>query len=343
MQNKIWDWMQVEVTSLCNANCNYCPHTVYKKNWANRHLEMEIFKKLISHLDKIKLIYFQGWGEPFLNPKLFDMIEIAKKLGCRVGTTSNANLIDKELSERIVVSRIDNISFSLAGVDKDNDIHREGTSIERVLNAIDEINKAKKKLKINLPKINIAYLLFPSELGKIHNLPDLLKGRGIYQIVISTLDFIPTSKFENESLKFNNLNESYEFQKKIKKLIELGKDYGLEIYCNVPILTNKLKTCSENPERSFFLGSDGSVSPCVFTNLPLILNSTDDNKNYNKLVFGNIEEDDLIKIWNSKEYKDFRASFEKELCNMPCKDCLKRYIFPIETTFDSTFVSIPIS
>ncbi|PMP85793.1 MAG: hypothetical protein C0174_03310 [Thermodesulfobium narugense] len=216
MENKIWDWIQVEVTSFCNASCNYCPHTVYKENWINRHFEMETFKKLIPHLNKTKLVYLQGWGEPFLNPKLFDMIEIAKKSGCRVGTTSNANLIDKGLSEKIVDSELDNISFSLAGVDKNNNLYRKGTSIERVLNAINEINKVKKKLKSNLPVINIAYLLFPSELENIYKLTDLLKGRGINQVVISTLDFIPTSKFKNESLKFNNLNESHEFQKKLK-------------------------------------------------------------------------------------------------------------------------------
>ncbi|MGC8483164.1 MAG: SPASM domain-containing protein, partial [Thermodesulfobium sp.] len=216
------------------------------------------------------------------------------------------------------------------------------TSLERVLNAIDEINYTKKKLKVNFPKINIAYLLLASGLEKIHKLPNLLKGRGIEQIVISTLDFIPTENFNNESLRFKDLNQSNDFQKEIKKLVDHGKDFGLEIYCNVPILSEKLPTCSENPEKSLFIGSDGSVSPCVFTNLPLESDSVN-AENYIKIIFGNITKKDLGEIWNSKDYKDFRSSFEDNSGFMPCKNCLKRYIYPIETTFNSNLVYLPFS
>ncbi len=125
-----------------------------------------------------------------------------------------------------------------------------------MLKAIDEINYTKKKFKVNFPKINIAYLLLASGLEKIHKLPNLLKGRGIEQIVISTLDFISTENFKNESLRFKDLNQSNDFQKEIKKLVDHGKDFGLEIYCNVPIFSEKLPTCSENPEKSLFIRSD---------------------------------------------------------------------------------------
>jgi radical SAM protein with 4Fe4S-binding SPASM domain len=268
------------------------------------------------------------------------MIEFAKKLGCRVGTTSNANLIDSVISEKIVTSKLDSISLSLTGVDKDNDFYRKGTSLERVLYAIHEINYTKNKFKVSYPKINIAYLLLTSGLRKIHKLPNLLKGRGIDQVVISTLDFIPTEDFKKESISFNNIKEAFELHKKMKKVIDSGKDFGLQIYCNIPILSEKLKSCSENPENSLFIGSDGSVSPCVFTNLPLKSESKD-AENYNKVNFGNIVNEDLDEIWNSKDYKDFRSSFEEDCCFMPCKNCFKRYIYPLETTFNSSLVYLP--
>lgn len=340
MINKIWDWIQIEVTSFCNASCRYCPHTTYKTVWINRHLEFELYKTLEQHLHKTELVYLQGWGEPFLNPQIFDMIDFAKKSGCRVGTTSNANLIDMNLSEKIVMSKLDSISLSLTGVDKDNDYYREGTSLENVLNAIDQINYIKKKLKTDVPKINIAYLLLASGLDKIHKLPNLLKGKGIDQVVISTLDFVCTDDFKKESLSFKDLNESNDFQKRIKKLVDDGKDLGLDIYCNIPILSEKLLTCSENPEKNLFIGSDGSVSPCVFTNLPLKSDSIA-AEHYNKITFGNIAKDDLGEIWKSKDYKDFRSSFEGNFAFIPCKSCLKRYIYSVETDFNSSLAYLP--
>lgn len=32
------DWLQVEVTSFCNASCLYCPRPAYGNTWRNRHL-----------------------------------------------------------------------------------------------------------------------------------------------------------------------------------------------------------------------------------------------------------------------------------------------------------------
>jgi molybdenum cofactor biosynthesis enzyme MoaA len=71
--NICFDWIQVEISSYCNASCVYCPYTVYKKNWQNRHLPLELFKKLIPALRSTKLAYLQGWGEPFTRPHSFQV------------------------------------------------------------------------------------------------------------------------------------------------------------------------------------------------------------------------------------------------------------------------------
>ena len=84
-----FDWIQVEVSSFCNAACVYCPHTVYRNQWLNKHMTLETFEHLVPAFRNTKLVYLQGWGEPFLNPYFFTMAERAKKAGCRVGTTTN--------------------------------------------------------------------------------------------------------------------------------------------------------------------------------------------------------------------------------------------------------------
>jgi len=37
------DGIQVEITTACNAVCRYCPHTVYRRQWTDRHLSRETF------------------------------------------------------------------------------------------------------------------------------------------------------------------------------------------------------------------------------------------------------------------------------------------------------------
>ena len=76
-----FDWIQVEVTSHCNALCIYCPRTVFKESWEDRHLSLETFKRLKPVLSRTDLVHLQGWGEPLLNPSFFDMAALARAHG----------------------------------------------------------------------------------------------------------------------------------------------------------------------------------------------------------------------------------------------------------------------
>lgn len=90
------DWVQIEITTSCNASCVYCPHTILKSCWQNKHMSLEVFKKIIPLIKNSKLIYLQGWDEPLLNKSIFDMIRICKENGRKVGFTTNGMLLDKE-------------------------------------------------------------------------------------------------------------------------------------------------------------------------------------------------------------------------------------------------------
>lgn len=75
------DWIQVEVTSSCNAACSYCSRTAYRRNWQDRFMPLETFERLMPSLRRASLAYLQGWGEPFLHPDLPAMIRLAKTAG----------------------------------------------------------------------------------------------------------------------------------------------------------------------------------------------------------------------------------------------------------------------
>ncbi len=312
------NWVQLEISGLCNARCFYCPHTIYRKDWRSRNFSFGEFLKLAPYFEKIKLLYLQGWGEPFCNPEFFNILKFAKEKNCVVGTTTNGMLLEDIQLERIVNLKLDIIAFSLTGIEK-NDVLREGTKIERIFQVIKELNSIKTRKRTLYPKINIAYMLLKSNIEELDEIPFIFKDKGINDIIISLLDFIPEDKLTNESIVPKTEVEYEEFKNKFLKIKNLGIQNNLNIYFNLSHPYKKRDICSEQPNNSLFINSLGYVAPCVFKGIPL--------ERKDNLYFGNINEKTLFKIWNDKDYKNFRKIFYSGKIPYACEACNKLRIW----------------
>ena len=323
------DWIQVEVTSCCNAACLYCPRTVYRDVWLNRNLSLEVFERLMPAFKKTQLVFLQGWGEPFLNSELLKMVRMAKEAGCKVGTTTNGMLLNTKTIHQVVECGMDVLAFSLAGVDESNDSIRQGTSFDRVLEAIRILHETKKKLGNKLPAIHIAYLLLRSKIDDFERLPLALQGLGISQIVVSTLDFVPCEELEGETIISSTVNEYKELRVRLDAVKAVCKQLGIRVHYQLHRPGERRSTCTENVLRAFFVSSDGMVSPCVFVNLPVsqkIHIFHDGKKRYRRLAFGNVSDTPVGNIWRKKAYRDFRKAFYENRLPGICEDCPKLFV-----------------
>ncbi len=321
-----FDWIQVEVTSACNAACTYCPRTAYKGSWADRHLPMQTFRKLESALPKTRHLHLQGWGEPFLHPDFFEMVVIGKEAGCTVGTTTNGMLLHRETIERVVESGMDIIAFSLAGTGGENDRIRRGTRLAKVLEAMRALKEEKVRRGVETPAIHVAYMLFRSGIGNLRNLPRLLEGRGVTDVVISFLDFIPDEELQSEAMAPTTEAEYEELRLRLEEVREEGRHHHLRVHHPLQAGGEREDGCSENVQGAVCIASDGSVSPCVYTNLQVrgVQNVTQGEKReYERMVFGNIQERPLGAIWRDKTYSAFRNSFHKKTLFPSCMGCPK--------------------
>lgn len=323
-----FDWIQIEVTSYCNAMCAYCPHTVYRDIWASRHLDLDTFERLVPYFSKANLVFLQGWGEPFLHPHFFTLVKRAKQAGCLVGTTTNGTLMEAEMAKEIVTSGMDILAFSLAGVGEEHGKWRQGSTFWQVLEAIDEVVTAKRYYRTLKPDIHVAYMLLRSGLESLPKLPMWLQGRGIKQVVINTLDFLPSPELEEEVIYLEPAKEQARVKRLLEEVVREGRKKGLEIYYYLIDPDRAPGLCTENVLHSLFIGSDGSVSPCVFTNLPVsgtpLRYTRSGALPVAKLTFGNVREAPLDSIWRSPAYREFRSSFLKRV-DPACQGCLKPY------------------
>lgn len=320
------DWIQIEVTSHCNAECVYCPHRVYKQSWQNSHIPVETFENLLPAFRRTRLVHLQGWGEPLLHPRFFEMVRIARECGCQVGTTTNGMLCTGPMADRMVSEGLRVVGFSLAGTDESQDTIRRGTRLKAVLQAMNRLGESKKRLGSSLPDIHVAYIWLRSQLEAIKQLPGLLEGTGVSQVVVSTLDFVLHQDFAAEALHARDNEEEAFLHGIISEVVKDGRKRGLDIHFRLVARHRPPGICTENVTRALFVSARGLVSPCVFRNLPVVdihergeaglCSST-------SLIFGDINDQSLSSIWRQKAYRAFRRQHARGRGTDCCGDCAK--------------------
>jgi MoaA/NifB/PqqE/SkfB family radical SAM enzyme len=322
-----FDWVQVEVTTYCQAACSYCPHMVYQENWTSQHLAPATFRRLLPILNRARLVHLQGWGEPLLHPDFFTMVSLARQAGCQVGTTTNGMFLDADGLRRVVDLEMSVIAFSLAGVGDNNDAVRRGTRFATVLEKIETLSEIKARKGARIPKVHVAYMLLRSGLDDLALLPQALEGLGVSQVVVSTLDFVAGPSLAQESLKLAAPEEYREIAARLDEVADRARGQGLEIHVQLAPPRDWPNPCSENIARAFCVAADGAVTPCVFLNLPVEAEtymSREGEDLYRRLSFGFAEEDQsLLRTWRSPEYRKFRLVWARGHTPLACRGCLK--------------------
>ena len=326
MQWKHWfapypelDHVQLEVSTFCNALCAYCPRTTAGNSWNNIHLTPATLRPLLRHLPSVPYVHLQGWGEPLLNPQFFDLIELVKAHSCRCGTTTNGILLNKSTAEKLVHSGIDLVAFSLTGAGASHDRFRQGAPLAAVLQGIRTLAVAKGFNRKTGPTIHIAYMLLQDGVDEIDNLPGLLEGLAVNEIVVSTLDHVPHPVLADQAF-VRKSPEWVAVAEKMTKIKTRLAAAGTRLFFDAETATSAehSSTCSARVDRALIIAADGGIHPCVFANLP------DSAIGRKRKCFGSLSREGLDKTWWSDRYQSFRASFSNKKFDELCINCPKR-------------------
>ncbi|MGD9731209.1 MAG: radical SAM/SPASM domain-containing protein [Desulfamplus sp.] len=119
--------INIDPSDICNFQCKFCPtgnKSLMKKTHGRNHgiMDFQLYKKIVDDISEfekpIKVLRLYKDGEPFLNPKLAEMIEYAKSKKCidRIDTTTNAVLLNPKTNIEIVEAGLDRINISIEGI-----------------------------------------------------------------------------------------------------------------------------------------------------------------------------------------------------------------------------------
>lgn len=133
MFNRIY----IEITNICNLNCDFCPTTSRIK----KSMSEEDFEKIILKIkDYTNHIYLHVKGEPLMHSNLDGILKIANKYNMNVNITTNARLLEDKLNI-INNNKIRQLNISLHSYNNIDDI-------KKLLNTIDKVNNSYISLRL---------------------------------------------------------------------------------------------------------------------------------------------------------------------------------------------------
>jgi radical SAM protein with 4Fe4S-binding SPASM domain len=277
----------LEVTSICNLKCPMCPRTFSPRKFG--HMPLSVFTRLIDEIaayDERRLVEqlaLQGYGEIFLHPEWFEIIEYAstKIKNAHVRLDSNGTLMKPSIVDRVFESSLKSLIISVDGVDeKSYNFLRAGGKFQQTIE-------------------NVQYFI-----QKRRQEPD--RGPAAFIQVIEsdyTREYVPGFKeFWTEQLKGVqrmeiSIIQYHNFAGQIDDdAFEQRKQTGLHVNMPCYRLTYELD-----------VSSDGIATVCCMDS-------------ERQLAIGNVNETSLSEMWHGEQLRRYReqmreANYESlELC-----------------------------
>ena len=138
-------------------------------------------------------------------------------------------------------------------------------------------------------------------------------------MVVSTLDCIPEPGLGGEAFRPEDAEKAAAAAAVLREAQAEARTLDVDFHWALARQDAPGNECRENISRSFYVASDGSVSPCVYVNLP-VGNSPD------RVAFGNVNERHVLEIWNDGKFRGFRDRLAKGNPGPPCVNCVKRFM-----------------
>lgn len=251
---------------------------------------MDTFEKILVDLrrysNQVNTVVLYHGGEPLLNANLVQMIEGVRSCGIRkIKLVSNGKLLNSDISKALAESGLNEIEFSIdsVGIAESDGIRRRSRASETIQN--------------------------------ITLLQDwILSSKSLLKISISTTQFV--DDYDIDAVKNLKAAPKPQWLVDLFPGLEIKSTWAVQWPGGFPsdkkiafqnIQIRKPSSCSLLNE-TITVRSNGEVVVCCY-DLTGLSN------------LGNIAQESLSSIWNSKKYSDFRSSFENGIFPEPCKSC----------------------
>ncbi|MBM9603719.1 radical SAM/SPASM domain-containing protein [Desulfopila inferna] len=317
--------MQIELTSRCNLTCRTCVRAHFFEKWQSRDLSAGAISSILEQSADYSSVHLQGWGESLLRSDCPELINRFKQAGVRVSLSSNGSIMSIDLAQNLLAAGLDSMAFSLAGASPQrHDVLRGRGSFDKCLQSIRIFNRERQASQ---PPLVINYLLTPASIQDLNAVIRLSAELGVDYLVCTNMVYICSEEQLRMAVYLGR--KKYRIRVFFGNLTALLNSIELSL---PPLLEVEQPVCAKNPTHNLFIGADGSISPCVNLCPPLLSEyhryHCGNKYPETRTVFGNINRESLVDVWQKAEYRTFREMLQKRC------DIYNELVQPVSADFD---------
>lgn len=286
--------ISVEPTTACNLGCPECISGLRAFTRQTGSIQTSFFRKVVDSMHETLIylnFYFQG--EPYLHKDLFDMIRYAADKGIYTSTSTNAHFLDDERARKTVESGLSRLIISIDGADQETySQYRVGGDLSKVIAGTANLIRWKQSLGSHTPFVVFQFLVVRPNEHQVDKVRQIAASLGVDEVWVKTAQVID---YTNDPNRLIPLDQKYSRYKKDKwgQVLPLN---AMPNYC-------------WKMWHSQVITWNGIVVPCCF----------DKDAAH---PMGNLNEQSLQEIWESKNYDEFRQELLKSRKNIDiCSNC----------------------
>ncbi|NQT88309.1 radical SAM protein [bacterium] len=174
--------VQIEPTNACNLQCPLCPTGSGMKPRPTGHMAWDTFQTILDELgDTLVGAVLYSWGEPFLHPRMTDMVAACTARNIATVTSTNGHFLQTpEEAEAIVDAGLGALVIAIDGSDQDTyESFRRSGNIHKVIRCATLVEEAKAHRGSPVPYTALRTVVTEANRADLGNIERVARETGV--------------------------------------------------------------------------------------------------------------------------------------------------------------------
>jgi radical SAM protein with 4Fe4S-binding SPASM domain len=245
-------------------------------------MSYDAFVRLAGQFPALKKLRLQGAGDPLLHPRFLDMVRHAARTGAQVSALTALPPLSPARAEELCKSPLQYLDI----------VFPPGGGTALFVRDLDRLVQAKKTAGAVLPWLRLAV-----PLPRVEEIADALRFARDHQLDAIALRHLPQGRKQSRA------------PKDLDALLDQAAALADELGVRLDLPERKPTGRCDSPWRAAHVGYYGRARPCAMVTA------------LDRVSFGNMARDPVVRVWNSDEYRAFRDRLASPNPPEVCRGC----------------------